>query len=172
MSDLNNPTTNVSLYGGDNESDLSKAVNVVFDGTVYRLAVDAIVTADVNVQPFSTQADSDLTGTVLNTSTDTSLLIVTARGKLDFIAVNSPTSSNFEVIIKIDGTERFRLPMSGLITLGLTSGVNVPLWADTAGKNFRYHPSEGDDFLTSFELLAKATVATPSVNWAVKWREN
>lgn len=161
-------TDNVSIANSDN----SKIVSIITDDVIERLAVDANITGGLAIQKFSTQAEAEVnSAVVLNTSTDTSLLLITAEGKLDFVSVNSPTSSNFEIIIKIDGTERFRASMSGLNTLGLTTPNNVPIWSDTAGKNFRYHPNEGDDFATSFEILAKATVGTPSVFWSVKYRE-
>lgn len=168
MADQNDLTTNVALY----QEGKTVSVTTETDGSKERLHVDTNISGGVIVQKFSTQGEAEVdTAVTLNTSTDVTLLEITAEGKLDFVAVNSATSSNFEIAIVIDGVERFRLSMAGLNTLGLTTPDNVPLWADTAGKNFRYHPNEGDDFATSFKILAKATVATPSVFWAVKYRE-
>lgn len=153
--------------------DGTRDVSVITDGSIERLAVNANITGGVTIKAFTTKFDSEVdTPVVLNTSTDTLLFEVTdTKGKLDFIAINSATSSNFEIILVIDGVEEARIPMSGLNTLGLTTPNNVPMWADTANKNFRYHPSEGDDFLTGFAIKARATTGTPSVFWGVKHRE-
>ncbi len=56
--------------------------------------------------------------------------------------------------------------------IGLGNATNVPLWAETANKNFRYSPKQGGDFTDSFEVLAKATTTpTGTVNWLVNYRE-
>lgn len=164
-----NPITddnNVVLY-----DDLGNKVDVILSSGIYRLAVDAAIT-DGNFQlvPFTPEFHYSVAGTALNTSTDTSLYSETDVGKIDFVSIGG-SNSNFEVVIKVDGVELLRIPMDDLGTLGLSNATNVPIWAETANKNFRYSPKQGVDFTTSYEILAKATSnPTPTVNWLINDR--
>ena len=161
-------TDNVSIANSDN----SKIVDIITDvNDKERLAVQAIIEGgSFQLSPFTPVFDFSVAGISLNTSTDTSLLLITDEGKIDFIAIAS-SSANFEAVIKIDGTEVLRIKMSELGSdIGLSNATNVPLWVETANKNFRYSPDEGVDFTTSFEILAKALTGTPTVNWLVNHR--
>lgn len=169
MADQNDPTRNVTLY-----DEAGNVVALILDGSIYRLAVDANITGgNFQLQPFTPLFDYSVADTATNTSTDTSLLSESGhRGKLDFIAV-AGSNSSYEVVIKIDGSEILRINMSDLGSdIGLANATNVPLWVETANKNFRFSPDEGVDFTTSFELLVKATASpTPTVNWLVNHRD-
>jgi len=168
MTDVNDLTQNVTLW--DNAK--AKNVSTVTDGAVERLAVDAVavVTSDESATKFQLKSDYDAIGVALNTSTDTSLFNFTGAGVIDLIAVNSLTTANFEVTIKIDGTERIRITMADLgAALGLTNS-DFDIVAETANKQFRYRPNS-IGFTTSFEVLAKATTASPNVRHLVLFRE-
>lgn len=168
MADDDNVTDNVTLW--DNDGD--REVSIITDGSEERLAVDSLITGgNFQLQPFTPVFDFDTSDTSLNTSTDTSLKNVTSTtGKIDFIAIVG-SQSNYEVVLKVDGSEILRITMSILgADIGLANATNVPLWVETANKNFRYSPKQGVDFTDSFELLAKATSGTPTVNWLVNYR--
>ena len=164
-----NPVTddnNVVLY-----DDLGNKVDVILDGSVYRLAVDASITGgNFQLVPFTPEFHFSVAGIALNTSTDTTLYTETDIGKIDFVCI-AGSNSNFEVAIKVDGVEILRISMADLGTLGLSNATNVPIWAETANKNFRFSPKQGVDFTTSYEVLAKATTTpVPTVNWLINDR--
>ena len=169
MADDDNVTDNVTLW--DNDGD--REVSIITDGSDERLAVDSLITGgNFQLQPFTPVFDYDTSGTALNTSTDTSLKLVSSTiGKIDFIAIVGQLST-YEVVIKVDGSEVLRITMADLgAGIGLANATNVPLWVETANKNFRYSPKQGVDFTDSFELLAKSTTGTPNVSWLVNYRE-
>ena len=167
MSDLADRTGNVSLTKDDGTS----PVDVIADGSLNRLAVDANVTGGVTLQRFTPNFQSGLSNTALNTSTDVTLFTISGDGQLDFIAVAGSLSS-FELALVVDGVEKIRATMNDIgTTLGLSNATNVPFWVETANKNFRYYPSTPIDFTTSIALKAKATSGTPTVNWMVAYRE-
>ena len=166
MADLNDLTQNVSIHNDVTDAD----VTTTTDGSKERLDV-SIGSSPLALSAFIPKIDFDVSGTSLNTSTDTTLFTFTGQGKIDFIAIAGSLSS-YEVIIDIDGVEIFRIKMSELgSTLGLGNATNVPIWAETANKNFRLHSQSGDDFITSFTIKAKAITGSPSLNWLVKYRE-
>ena len=171
MSDLNDLTQNVNIWNDEK----SKSVTVSTDGAKERLDCNidgsqVEITSDESLTKFTLRTDYDATGVALNTSTDTSLFSFVGAGVIDLMAVNSTTSSAWEITIKIDGTERLRISMSDLGTaLGLTDSA-FDLSALTANKQFRYHPAQ-IGFQTSFEILAKAVTATPTVRHLVMYRE-
>ncbi len=169
MSDLNDPTRNVTLY-----DELGNQVDLILDAGIYRLAVDSNITGgNFQLQPFTPKSDFSVASTLLNTSTDTVLKSVSSQtGKLAFIAIVG-SNSNYEVAMEIDGVETARISMADLGSgLGLSNATNVPIWVETASKNFRFHPTQAVDFTDSFELFAKATgTPAPTVNWIIMWRE-
>lgn len=149
-----------------------KSVTISTNGSREELDVNLGDTFSFQLQAFPPKFDFSVSGTSLNTSTDTSLKSVTSTtGKIDFIAI-AASLATYEVIIKIDAVEVLRIKMSELGSdVGLANATNVPLWVETANKNFRYSPKQGVDFTDSFEVLAKAVSGTPSVNWLVSYRE-
>lgn len=163
MADLNDDTMNSTLYDEN-----GNAVTIVL-GTKNKLAVDATISGDESPTKYQLRWDIDATGDTA-TVTDTSLFSFTGVGILDFVAMSANTA-NYEAIVKIDGVERFRSSMSDLGDLGLSNAVNVPVWAETANKNFRINPSEGFGFSTSFEILARATSGSTTIRHSVMWRE-
>jgi hypothetical protein len=180
MADQNDLTTNVAIHdeATDNpnvaihDEATDNPVTTTVDGSKRRLDVDASISGgNFQLTPFTPEFHYSVANTALNTSTDTSLYSETDTGKIDFVCI-AGSNSNFEVIIKVDGVELLRIPMTDLGTLGLSNATNVPLWAETANKNFRYSPKQGVDFTTSFEILAKATATpTPTVNWLINDRK-
>jgi hypothetical protein len=170
MADLNDRSTDVSIHNEATDA----AVTTTTDGAKERLDVDVTgsVTITDNESPTRYQLKSsyDTTGTALNTSTDTELFSFTGEGVIDLIAVNSLTSSSWAIVINVDGTERVRITMADLgSNLGLTNS-DYDIVAETANKQFRYHPTS-IGFTTSFSVEAKATTGTPSVNYLVLYRE-
>ena len=163
-------TENITLWSNDK----GKEVTVITDGSDERLAVDALLTGgNFQLQPFTPKSDISVANIALNVSTDTSLKLVTSTtGKVAFIAI-AGSNASFEIAIKIDGVETSRITMAELGSgLGLSNATNVPIWVETANKNFRFHPTEAVDFTSSFEVISKATgTPTPTVNWVVMWRE-
>jgi len=166
-----NPVTdenNVVLY-----DDLGNKVGIVLDGSTYRLAVDSSATIVNNESPtkYQLKTDYDTTGDLLTSAADVVLYSYTGDGVLDFVGVSNATTSNYEVAIEVDGTERIRINMSNLgSVLSLTSG-DVPMWAETANKNFRYRPFEPIGFSTGFRILARATGANTTVTHITMFRE-
>ena len=192
MADQNDPTRNVTLY-----DESGNMVGLILDGSVYRLAGTNIITnagggkivtvttddggrerLDVSLgsanefqlRAFSPVTDFDATGINLNTSTWDTLLTVTGEGKLDFVACVG-ASSAYRVRVTVDGTETFDLSMADLAAIGLSNATNVPLWAETANKNFRYRPNEPVAYATSLLIEAKAVTATPLLKYLITHRE-
>lgn len=163
MADLNDQTQNVSLH--DEESDAPVTTTTIGDRTLL----------DVNAasDPTQYQLDTDIetTGTSVST-TDTELYSFTGAGIIDFISVNDSTSSAFEVILNIDGSERFRVSMSDLGNeLGLTGTAIEPIWTQTANKQFRWKPQNGMGFSTSFSVEGRATTGTRTLKHLIMFRE-
>jgi hypothetical protein len=129
----------------------TKKVDVITDGSIERLAVDASAT---------------------NTSTDTLLYSTSSQtGTLDFVAITG-SNANFEVVIEVDNVERIRITMAELAAIGLSNATNVPFWAEVANKNFRYSPDIPVGYSDGFRILAKAT-STPlaTVTHLILYRE-
>jgi hypothetical protein len=169
MADLNDLTQNVNIWNDDK----SKSVTVTTDGAKERLDVAASIEGgSFQLQPFIPLFDFSVADIALNTSTDTSLFSESGHaGKIDFISI-AGSISTWEVVIKVDTVEILRIPMSQLGSdLGLSNATNVPLWVETANKNFRFSPDEGVDFTDNFEVLAKAITGSPTVNWLVNHRD-
>ncbi len=167
MADLNDLTTNVNIWNDEK----TKAVTVTTDGSKERLDVNVNSGGGVALQRFTPVIDHSSSSVSLNTSTDTTLLTVTDDGKIDFIAI-AASNSTYEVAIEVDSTEIYRMTMGDLGSVhGLANATNVPLWVETANKNFRLHANnEGIDFLTNFTVKAKATSGSPTVEWLVMYR--
>jgi len=169
MADQNDLTTNVNIANDDN----SKLVDVITDlNSKERLAVDAFLTGgNFQLSPFVPVLEFDSTGISLNTSTWTTLLNHTSEtGKLDFIACVGGSSS-YRVRLTVDGTEVFDISMADLNSIGLANATNVPIWAETANKNFRYNPTEGVDYTDSLLIEAMATTASPTLKYLISHRE-
>ena len=127
-----------------------------YKNTTYELITDK------RTVPFNANG----TGTVVSLGIN-----VTGTGTLDFVAISGSTSS-FQIAIEVDGTERIRITMAELSQIGLSNATNVPFWAETANKNFRYSPNKAVGYTTGFRILAKATGApVPSVTHLALYRE-
>jgi len=166
MADLNDLTQNVNIW----DDAKSKSVTVTTDGAKERLDVSLGAANEFQLRAFSPVVDFDSTGVSLNTSTWNTLLTVTGEGKLDFIACVG-ASSAYRMRLTVDGTETFDIAMSDLSAMGLSNATNVPLWAETADKNFRYNPNEPVDYATSLKIEAKAVTATPLLKYLITHRE-
>lgn len=160
-------TQDVSIWNKDE----TKAVSVVTDGLVERLAVNALISNNESPTKYQLKADFDATGDSVGTGADVTLYTYTGAGVIDFIGIANGVSSNYEVALFIDGTERFRITMSQLGTdLSLTAA-GTPMWADTANKNFRYVPTTEIGFTTSFAVKAKSTSGTQTLKHITLFRE-
>lgn len=166
MSDINDPTLNVNIANDGN----TKLVTVITDGSVERLAVDANVTGGVILQRFTPKFSYSTANTALNTSTNVTLINISDDAQLDFIAITGSLAT-YEVAIVIDTVEVLRINMNDLgATLALANATNVPIWADTANKNFRFSPRTPIDFISNITVKAKATAGSPTVNWLINYR--
>jgi len=157
MADLNDPTVNVNLWNDDK----TKSVTVTTDGVKERLdcnmdGSEIIISDSESATKYQMKTDYDAVGDLLNVITDTILHSETGTGTLDFVAITG-SNANFEITIEVDGTERIRITMAELAAIGLSNATNVPFWAETANKNFRYSPNIPVGYTTSFRILAKAT---------------
>ena len=150
-------------------------VSVIQDGSLERLACnmdgsEITISDSESATKYQLRSDYDAAGDTLNTSTDTVLFSFSgASGVLDFVACVGSNSS-YEIAIEIDGTERLRISMSDLGSLGLSNATNVDVWAETANKNFRFRPTQVG-FTTGFRILAKAKIGTPTVKHLALYRE-
>ena len=105
MADINDQTQNVNIWNDDK----SKAVSVITDGAVERLAVDVNSGEGVQLQLFKPHFDFDTSLTALSQTVDTELFSTSNQGKIDFITVNqyrlliSPVnSSNINILMKFN----------------------------------------------------------------------
>lgn len=164
MADINDLSKDVSIH---NET-TNAAVTTTTDGAKERLDVSSAISSDPT--QYSLKFDYDATGDTVGT-TDVELFSFTGSGLLDFVGLTSG-SSTYEAIIKIDGTERLRITMADLgSALSLSNATNVPIWADTANKNFRFHPSTGLGFSTSFSVWARSTTGSNTIKHITLYRE-
>ena len=166
------------LYGtGDvsiKNDDGTKVVSIITDGSYERLACEVAGTVslsnDESPTKYKLKTNFDATGVSVASSPDTTLYTFTGAGLIDLVAVNCATSSNWGIDIFIDGTSRLRITMSQLGTdLGLTNS-DFDVVAETANKQFRWHPSS-IGFTTSFAIKAYATGATVTLTHLVMFRE-
>jgi len=169
MADLNDLTQNVNIWNDAK----TKSVTVTTDGAKERLDCDVTgaVSIDYDESPtkYQLKTDYDATGTSVTTS-DTLLYTFSGEGVIDLVSINSTTSSNWGIVINIDGTERLRITMSQLgSSLGLTDS-NFDIVSQTANKQFRWHPSS-IGFATSFTIEAFATTGTVTLNHMIMFRE-
>ena len=161
----------IQLTDSDN-----KLITVTTDGVKERLdcnmdGSEVIISDSESATKYQMQTDFDAVGTLLNTTTDEVLFSDTGTGTLDFVAISGSTSG-FEIAIEVDGTERIRITMAELASIGLSNAVNVPFWAETANKNFRYSPNIPVGYTASFRILAKATGAPlATVDHLILYRE-
>lgn len=169
MADLNDPTINVNIW----DDAKTKSVTVTTDGAKERLDVDANVSGGLTLEQFSPKFDYSATSVSLTNGVDYSIKANTAKGTLDFIQIICK-NSNYETIIKIDGTERLRISQSDLGTIGLLSAnsTTIPIYAASASKIFAYNPPSPDDVTTSFEILIQATSGGNTLDgWFIHWNE-
>ena len=165
MADRNNRQAEVSLWGPSNKQLTSTTI-----GGKELLDVNATVSNDESPTKYQLLTDYDATGTSV-TTTDTELFSYSGIGVVSFIAVTNATTSNWEVVINVDGTERFRITMSDLgSTLGLTDGY-APIWTQTANKQFRYHPTPEIGFTTGFSVEGRATTGSTTLSHLILYKE-
>ena len=149
-------------------ADNSKTATITTDGAKERLDVNT--PGDANPTLYQLNLDYDAIGDTVGT-TDVSLFLFEGQGLIDFVGLTSG-SSNYEAIIKVDGVERLRISMGDLgSSLALSNSGDVPIWADTANKNFRFNPNSGMGFSTSFEILARSTTGTQTIKHITIYRE-
>ncbi|MBW1672066.1 MAG: hypothetical protein JRJ45_00220 [Deltaproteobacteria bacterium] len=130
-----------------------------------------IVSDSESATKYQMKTDFDAVGDLLNVTTDTVLHSETGTGTLDFVAITGSNAS-FEITIEVDGVERIRITMAELAAIGLSNATNVPFWAETANKNFRYSPNIPVGYTTGFRILAKASgTPLPTVKHLTLFRE-
>ena len=165
MAGINNPTDNVTIFGGDNSA---KAVTSTTVGAKELLDVNA----SSDPTQYSPEFDYDITGDVVTSAADATLFTFSGAGVIDMIAVSSAVSSSWSIIVDIDGVEKFRISMTDLgSTLGLTGSAQDLIFAATANKQFRWLPKGAAGFTTSFSVKARATGADVTLYHLVNYRE-
>ena len=166
MADRANRQAEVTAFGPGN-----KQITSTTSGSKELLDVSAIITNNESPTKYQLKTDYDATGDTITSASDTTLYTFSGSGVLNFIGVSNATTSNYEVAIFVDGTERFRITMGDLgSVLGLTSG-STPMWCETANKNFRFRPYEGIGFTTSFTVKARATGSNTTVTHITMFKE-
>ena len=166
MSDLNDRTQNVSIH--DDTTD--DAVTTTVDGSKRRL--DVSTPNETNPTLYKLETDYDATGVTV-TSTDTEIFSFTGAGIIDFIAL-AGSAATYEVIITVDGEEKIRITVADIgSNLGLSAigGGNLPIWVETANKNFRFNPNSGLGFSSSFTIEARATGSNVNIAHLIIFRE-
>lgn len=167
MADLSDQTQDVAVW---NEA-RTKAVSVITDGSVERLAVDADITGgNFDLQPFTPKVSFDAAGVTITTAWTTILNVTATEGKLDQIAcvVNS---SNYQVRLTVDSVVIFTITMANLSALGLSNGTNIEMWVETADKNFRYHPNVPVDFTLNLKVEVSMTSGSGTLYYITHHRE-
>lgn len=135
-----------------------------------RLAVDAnISSGSISIDRFTPKFSLYTTATVLTTAGDTSLISVTANGKIDSISF-TVSNSNGIFILKIDAVEVLRINISdvadtGIYDLGVVGAfVAVGCIAYARGaSHLILQWMTPVDFTTSFEILGKASATTSTI---------
>ena len=168
MADQNDLTTNVNIANDDNTKLVD--VNTLFG--VERLAVDALITGGAfQLQPFVPYTVFDATGVNVTSGAWVTLLsLTTQQGKLDFIACVAG-GSGYRVRMTVDAIVSFNISMADLSSIGLSNATNVPMWVETAGKNFRYHPKTEVDFTDSLLIEVQATGSDVTIASLINYRE-
>ena len=158
MADLNDLTQNVNIWNDDK----SKAVDVITDGGIERLAVDSKVTGgSVSLARYRPRFFTSKTDITILT-TDTTLKSLDFDGQLSAISINT-TNKQIEIIIEVDSTEIFRVQMADLndgseyrLQIG-SDDIHFPIQVDDQGKHFflRYFNTP-PDVLTNLTVKAKS----------------
>lgn len=138
---------------------------------VMRMAVDANFSGGVAFEAYTPHIGYNSVYTSIGSS-DVELFSFTGRGKLDFFTILA-NNDNYEVILKIDGNEEFRITMHDLgdhLDLDDKKS-NLPLWVESGNKKFRWNDIMGSDFTVSFKILVRRTSGTNTkARWLVKYR--
>jgi len=164
MADINDRTQNVSLHDEVND----KPVTTTDLGTKTLLDVNA----SSDPTQYVLESDYDATGDVVTSAADATLFSFSGAGVIDFVAITCATSSNWEAIIVVDGTEKFRSAMTNLgSVLGLTGGNGEPIWVQTANKQFRWSPQGNAGFTSGFAIKARAIGANVTLTHITLFRE-
>lgn len=146
-------------------------VDVIHDIDGYqRLAVDAYVSSDDSPTKYTLGTNYNTTGSSVGV-TDFILFSYTGgSGVIDFIAT-SAGNSTYEIAIYTDSTQRFRMTMGELGSdLAVANATNVPLWVETANKNFRWNPPTQVGFEDSFKVVARSTTGTNVIKHLIMYR--
>lgn len=167
--DRTDRTDDVTIWNEDR----SKSVDVVTEEGYNRLPVASYLEGgNFSLRPYVPYTAFDSTGVAISTAGWTNILSITGTpGKVDFIAC-AAGSSGYRVRLTIDGTVVFNVSMADLNSIGLSNAVNVAIWAETALKNFRYHPKTECDFTDSVSIDVMATTGTGTVTYFISYRED
>lgn len=167
MADIDNPTNDITIWNDAK----TKAVTITTDGIYERLDVSLGSSLSFSLAAFTPKTSVDATGVSLDLVTWSTLLDVTSTsGKLNFIACAGSTS-NYRIRLTVDSNIVYNVSMSDLNNIGLANATNVEIWAETANKNFRYHPKTPVDFTTSLKVEALSTSSSPTLTSYISYRE-
>lgn len=164
MADDPNYTQDVTIMANDG----TKPVSITTVGSKNLLDVNA----SSDPTQYSPEFDYDATGDVVTSASDATLFTFTGAGVIDFVAVTCATSSSWEIIVDIDGSEKFRMTMNDLgSVIGLTGTGQESIYTATANKQFRWVPQGRAGFTTSFAVKARATGANVTLYHLTMYRE-
>jgi hypothetical protein len=167
MADLDKRSADVSIHNSTSDA----AVTTTTDGSKERLDVSLGDTLSFQLQAVTPVFNFDgTTGTSLTTSWTTLVNVTGTAGKVDFIA-SALGSSNYKIRLTVDSVVCYDISMSELNTIGLSNAVNVEMWAETANKNYRFHPNVPIDFTDNMKVEAAMTTGTGTLYWYVQHRE-
>jgi hypothetical protein len=102
------------------------------------------------------------TVTAVTNSADTTLLDVTAAGRIHFIGVEFAASTGIAILI-VDGTEVYRITVANLGGAGFICDGLEPIGSKNGNKKFVDIFDQGVDFSTSFQVKARTTAASSNV---------
>ena len=169
MADVNDRTQNVNIW----DDAKTKAVSVVTDGAIERLAVTSNITGDVTIASSTPKWQYSAASVGLTNGVDTSVFLFTGVGFVDFVQLLCKNAS-YETIILVDGVEELRITQADLGAIGLLSSnsTGIPLYAASASKIFSLLPNQPFHFSVSFEIKIKATSGGNSLDgWMITYRE-
>jgi hypothetical protein len=172
MADLSDKTDDVAIWNeGRTKAATITTVSAKEALDTYIAGGTLTISSDDSPTKYQLKTDFDATGDLVTSAADVTLHTFTGAGVIDFIAT-SCGSSGYAIALVVDGVERYRMTMDQLGSdLGLTASGGTHIWVETANKNFRYDPTEGIGFKTSFAILAKATGANVTVKHLTMFRE-
>lgn len=152
MADINNPTVNATLYDEN-----GNAVNVILDGAIWRLAVDAKITNTAPSIIYKPRRTAVTTPTAILAGATLNLVNFSGAGKGVSVVIRFENDKH-ELRIAFDGVDLFNgRPKDVLDVLGYSDAGKYAedIWTDNKITSFRF--TQPADFASSFLVSVKNT---------------